>query len=171
MKVELSVPERVEMFKEIQAQPEQLFEMIRVDIRETVGSYLSTLMGVELTHFLGREPYERTDGEVNHRNGSYARNFTLKGIGEVQVAVPRDRKGDFTTQIIPRSKQYEDALREDLTVMFLTGISTRSLSMISKRLIGRTLSPAEASNANRELIEAVESWRTRKRGRRFQNDL
>lgn len=161
MKVEISVPEVVEMFKEIQTQPESLFEMIRVTIRETVGSYLSALMGVELTHFLGREPYERAQGEVNHRNGSYARNFTLKGIGEVPVAVPRDRKGDFTTQIIPRSKQYEDALREDLTLMFLTGISTRSLSMISKRLIGRKLSPAEVSNANKELIAAVESWRTR----------
>jgi putative transposase len=161
MKVEVSVPEVVEMFKEIQTQPEKLFEMIRDDIRETVGPYLSSLMGVELTHFLGRKPYERADGEVNHRNGSYARSFTLKGIGEVQVAIPRDRKGDFTTQIIPRSKQYEDALREDLTVLFLTGISTRSLSMISNRLLGRTLSPAEVSNANKELIAAVESWRTR----------
>lgn len=161
MKVEVSVPEVVEMFKEIQTQPEKLFEMIRVDIRETVGSYLSTLMGIELTHFLGRKPYERMQGQVNHRNGSYARHFTLKGVGEVQVEVPRDRRGDFRTQIIPKSKQYEDALREDLTVMFLTGISTRSLSMISKRLIGRSLSPTEVSNANKELIEAVESWRTR----------
>ncbi len=157
MRAEINVPEVVEMFKEIQAQPEKLFEMIRVNIRETVGSYLSTLMGMELTHLLGRAPYERGHGEVNHRNGSYARNFTLKGIGEVQVEVPRDRKGDFTTQIIPRSKQYEDALREDLTLLFLTGISTRSLSMISTRLIGRKISPAEVSNANKELIEAVES--------------
>jgi putative transposase len=161
MRVEISVPEAVEMFKEIQAQPEKLFEMIRGEVRQTVGHSLSKMMGMELTHFLGREPYERSQGEVNHRNGSYARNFTLKGIGEVQVEVPRDRKGDFKTQIIPRSKQYEDALREDLTFMFLTGISTRSLSMISSRLIGRKLSPAEVSNANRELIDAVESWRTR----------
>ena len=135
MRVEISVPEVVEMFKEIQAQPEKLFEMIRVDIRETVGHYLSKMMGMELAHFLGREPYERGQGEVNHRNGSYDRRFTLKGIGQLEMKVPRDRKGAFKTQIIPRSKQYEDALREDLTLLFLTGISTRSLSMISKRLI------------------------------------
>lgn len=162
MKVEVIVPEVVEMFMEIQTQLEKLFEMIRDDIREPVGSYLSSLMGVKLTHFLGRGTYERSsDGQVNHRNGSYARSFTLKGIGEVPVSVPRDRKGTFTTQIITRSKQYEDALREDLTVIFLTGISTRSLSMISKRLLGRTLSPAELSKANKELIAAVENWRTR----------
>ena len=37
MKVEISVPEVVEMFKEIQAQPEKIFDMIRVEIREKVG--------------------------------------------------------------------------------------------------------------------------------------
>lgn len=161
MKVEISVPEVVSIFKEIQEQPERIFDMIRVEIRENVGEYLSRLMDMELTHFLGRDRYERVEGEVNHRNGSYGRNFTLKGIGDVQVEVPRDRQGDFKTQIIPRSKRYENELRQDLSFMFLTGISTRSLSMISTRLIGRKVSPSEVSNANKELMDAVEKWRQR----------
>jgi putative transposase len=161
MKVEISVPELVETFKEIQKQPEKLFEMIRLDIRETVGQYLTSLMNAELTDFLGREPYERARGEVNHRNGNYERHFTLKSIGEVGVNVPRDRKGAFKTCVIPRSKQYEEAIRQDVSMMFLTGISTRSLSMMSKRLLGRRISPAEVSNANKELVEAVEKWRMR----------
>jgi len=161
MKVEISVQEVVSIFKEIQEQPERIFEMIRVEIRENVGEYLSKLMDVELTHFLGRERYEHGQGDVNHRNGSYGRNFTLKGIGEVQVEVPRDRESEFKTQVIPRSKRYEDELRQDLSFMFLTGISTRTLSMISTRLIGRKISPTEVSNANKELIDAVEKWRTR----------
>jgi len=161
MKVEISVPEVVSVFKEIQEKPETLFEMIRVDVRQSVSEYLSELMTTELTHFLGRKAYERIEGEVNHRNGSYPREFTLKGVGKVDVRVPRDRKGDFETQIIPRSKRYEDELRQDLSMMFLTGISTRTLSMMSERLIGRRVSPTEVSNANKELIGAVESWRER----------
>lgn len=161
MKIEISVPEVVKIFKEIQTQPEQLFDILRADIRQSVGQYLSEMMQVELTQFLGREPYARTDSASNHRNGSYHREFTLKGIGSVDVQVPRDRKGDFQTQVIPRSKRYEDQLRQDLCVMFLTGISTRTLSMLSKRLIGRSVSPTEVSNANRELIGAVEQWRNR----------
>ncbi|MBW2083096.1 MAG: transposase, partial [Deltaproteobacteria bacterium] len=49
-------------------------------------------MDMELTDFLGRGRYERVDGESNHRNGSYGRRFTLKGIGEVDVKVPMDHK-------------------------------------------------------------------------------
>jgi putative transposase len=161
MKVEISVSELVESFKEIQKQPEKIFEMIRLDIRETVGQYLTSLMNAELTDFLGRQPYERVHGDVNYRNGNYGRHFTLKGIGEVGVNVPRDRKGSFKTCVIPRSKQYEEAIRQDVSMMFLTGISTRSLSMMSKRLLGRRISPAEVSNANKELVDAVEKWRMR----------
>jgi putative transposase len=161
MKVEISVPEVVSIFKGIQEQPERLFEMIRIDVRETVGQYLTAMMDAELTHFLGREPYERGQGPANHRNGSYGRHFTLKGIGQVNVEVPRERQGDFKTQIIPRSKRYERELRQDLSMLFLTGVSTRTLSMMSERLIGRKISSSEVSNANKELIDAVEKWRER----------
>jgi putative transposase len=75
-------------------------------------------MNTELTHFLGRGPYERRDGQINHRNGSYQRKVTLKII------------------------QYEDERRQELSMMFFTGVSTRSLSMIFKRLIGRKISHA-----------------------------
>lgn len=161
MKVEISVPEVLDMFKEIQTRPGNLFDMIRINIKEGVGAYLSELMEKELTYYLGRERYERGEGEVNHRNGGYHRNFTLKGIGPVDVKIPRDREGVFKTEVIPRSKRYEDEIRQDLSMMFLTGISTRSLTMLSKRLLGRKISPGEISNANKELIGAVERWRNR----------
>lgn len=161
MKVEISVPELREIFNEIQQQPQKLFEMIRFDIQETVGGYLSALIKAELTHFLGRVPYGRGAGSSNHRNGSYKRQFALKGIGNVEVQVPRDRKGEFATKIIPRSKQYEEEIGRDLSLMYLAGISTRSLSMISRRLVGREISSTEISHANVELSAAVERWRMR----------
>lgn len=161
MRVEISVPEVVEVFKEIQNQPEKIFEMIRLDVREVVGRYLTEMMSAELTHFLGRERYERKYDESNHRNGSYERRFTIKGVGEVSAKVPRDRKGEYETCVIPRSKRYEDEIGKDLCLVFLGGVSTRTLSILSQRLIGRKLSHTEISQANKELIEAVEKWRSR----------
>jgi putative transposase len=160
MKVEISVPEVVDFFKQIQ-KGENIFEMIRFNVQEEVGKYLSQMMDLEMTHFLGRGRYERKGQGANHRNGGYHRDFTLKGIGEVQVKVPRDRVGKYRTQVLPRSKQYEEALSQDLSLMFLTGISTRSLSLISKHLLGRTISHTEISQVNKDLSESVERWRQR----------
>ena len=161
MKLEVTVSEIAEIFKEIQERPGQLFEMIRLDIREVVGNYLTAMMNAELTHYLGREPYVRVSGAANHRNGSYGRGFALKGVGEVHVDIPRDRNGEFKTAVIPRSKQYEEEIARDFSILFLAGISTRSLSMISERLIGRGISPTEISSVNKELNDAVEAWRRR----------
>jgi len=161
MKMEITVAEVFDLINEIRNEPESLFEMIRANVQETVGHYLSSLMDSEMTHFLGRNRYERCKGDKDHRNGSYGRQFTLKGIGSVDVKVPRDRRGEFKTEVIPRSKQYEHSLREDLSVMFLAGMSTRTLSMMSERLIGRKISSAEVSNVSKELIRSVEAWRER----------
>jgi putative transposase len=150
-----------ELINEIRKQPDNLFEMIRADVKQSVGRYMSELMNAELTDFLGRDRYQRIAGKCNHRNGAYPRKYTLKGIGEVAVRVPRDRNGKYETQVIPRSKQYEDTLREDLCVMFLSGVSTRTLSLISEKLIGRKISPTEVSKASKQLAKAVETWRER----------
>jgi putative transposase len=48
-----------------------------------------------------------------------------------------------------------------MSLLFLAGISSRSLSLISQRLLGRKLSHTEISQATRELTAAVERWRTR----------
>jgi putative transposase len=161
VKVEISVAEVVQVFQELQEQPSKILEMVRVEMPKAVGDYLSEMMKLELTRFLGRQPYERAEMESNHRNGSYPRSFTLKGIGEVAVKVPRDRNGQYQTQVIPRSKQYEDELRQDVAVMFLGGVSTRTLAMISHRLIGRKISAGEVSRCSRQLVQAIESWRNR----------
>jgi putative transposase len=135
--------------------------MVRADMPQVIGGYLSEIMRLELTKFLGREPYERAHKESNHRNGSYPRRFALKGIGEIPVQVPRDRKGEYQTRIIPRCKQYEDELIQDIAVMFLSGVSTHTLSMISHRLIGHKIYSGEVSRCSQELIQAIEDWRNR----------
>lgn len=159
--MEISVAEVLEIINGIRDGSQNLFDMMRQTIQETAGNYLTMLMDAELSHFLGRGRYVRSRGDANHRNGSYPRKFTLKGIGDVDLQVPRDRNNLFTTQVIPRSRQYEDRLSEDISVLFLAGVSTRTLSMMSKRLIGRRLSPGEISNVSRELSVAVEAWRER----------
>lgn len=162
MKMEISVAEVHDLINEIRDQPKgSLFDMIRENVKEPVSQYLTSLMKAELTDFLGRDEYERCEGEANHRNGSYGRKFTVKGIGEVGVEVPRDRKGEFRTEVIPRSKRYEDSLREEMCALFLGGVSTRTLSLLSERLIGRKISATEVSNASKELVDSAEQWRVR----------
>ncbi len=160
MKMDITVTEVRELINQL-TDRETFMEALRVDVREGVGKFMSNLMDSELTQHLGRGRYERHGGRCNYRNGKYGRKLTLKGIGEVNLKVPRDRMGTYQTRVIAKWQRYEKALVDDLSLMFLSGCSTRSLSLISKRLIGRSISPTEISNATKELSGAVERWRLR----------
>ena len=46
-------------------------------------------------------------------------------------------------------------------MMFLGGVSTRTLALMSERLVGRRISAGEVSNVSKELTRAVEQWRER----------
>jgi putative transposase len=63
--------------------------------------------------------------------------------------------------VLPRSQRYDERITEDLAALYLTGISTRTLSLLTKRLIGRSLSATEVSNATAELTHSVDTWRNR----------
>ncbi len=101
MKLEITVSEVQEIIKSLDAKPEQLFEMIRSDIRESVAAYLNALMQAELTAALGRECYQRVGVAGNYRNGSYPRRFTIKGVGDVRVLVPRVRRASIRRRSCP----------------------------------------------------------------------
>jgi hypothetical protein len=70
IEVSINVPEIREFIKEIIEVPGRIFEIMRFNVQETVGHYLSLLMESELTFLLGRERYERRKGAVNYRNGA-----------------------------------------------------------------------------------------------------
>ena len=119
-------------------------DLIGDQIRNQVQDYVSKLVEIEFNNHMNRDKYERVKVKTdkpNYRNGSYRRKLFLKSIGESELTIPRDRSSTFKSDIVPKFQRNEQAIKEDLSLMYLTGISTRSLSMLSKRLIGKSISP------------------------------
>ena len=65
IEVSINVPEIREFIKEIIEVPGRIFEILRFNVRETVGRYLSLLMESELTFMLGRERYDQCYPEAS----------------------------------------------------------------------------------------------------------
>lgn len=162
IKAESSVPETQAMFQEIIDHPGKIFEMMRLDFKGIAEKALSDLLRAELTHFLGRQKYQRGDEETaNYRNGYYERRYTAKDIGEMKIKVPRDRNCEFSSQLVQKYDRYEKAIETDICLMFLSGLSTRSIELVSKTLLGRKISRSEVSNVNKDLLTGIDAWRCR----------
>ena len=127
MNMESNVPEVQVMFKELMEAPEKMFEIFRINMKQACERAVTELIKTELTHFLGREKYERNPVSVekkNYRNGSYKRNYAVKNVGELEIKIARDRNGEFNSKLINKYERYEKAIEKDLVLMFLSGLST-----------------------------------------------
>jgi hypothetical protein len=89
--------------------PEKLGDLMRLERREMAGDTLTALMAGELTLHRGRQRDERREGGSPQRHGSSPRRFTMKGIGEVESKVPRERQGTFKTAMLPKGRHDEEA--------------------------------------------------------------
>jgi putative transposase len=75
-----------------------------------VRQVLQTGLEVELADHLGYEPYDASGrGAGNIRNGTSRQTVTTE-IGEVELAVPRDRNGTFDPVTVPKHQRRLDGL-------------------------------------------------------------
>jgi putative transposase len=63
---------------------------------------------------------------------------------------------EYSSKLIRKYERYDKALEKDIVLMFLSGLQTRVISLISKSLLGRTISASEVSTINKELLTGIE---------------
>ena len=100
---------------------------------------LDQILEAEMTDHLGAERHERTDERSGQRNGHYSRDLTMR-VGTIELRVPRDRDGTFSTRLFDRYQRSEKALTLALMEMVVNGVSTRKVSNITEELCGREVS-------------------------------
>lgn len=166
LQLSVNLPELREMAKKIpQLGVNGVMDLMKLDIKSQATDFINGLMDCEFELFLGREKYERLSGleisEKHLRNGHYQRTFAVKGLGKLNVKVPRDRQGNYQTKVLEPYKRNEASIEEDVAVLYLLGQSTRSLALISERLLGTKISASKVSECSGRLIESVEKWRSR----------
>jgi len=85
---------------------------------------LNQVLQAEMSEFLGATPGERTETRNGYRAGYYSRGLITR-IGKIELRVPRDRHGRFSTALFERFQRSEKALVSALAEMYVQGVSTR----------------------------------------------
>ena len=75
--------------------------------------------------------------------------------------MPRDRNGEFETELVDKYQRIEGRLKRDICMMYLSGCSTRAVELMSEALIGRRVSRGEVSAISQELLTGIDKWRNR----------
>ena len=140
--------------KELLAQDEDF-------VRAAVAVLAQAALEAEMTERIGAAKGERTETRLAYRSGYYSRALITR-VGTLELRVPQDRAGRFSTELFQRYQRSEKALVGTLAEMYVQGVSTRKVKAVTEALCGHSFSASAISAINKSLDEALLAFAERR---------
>ena len=130
-------------------------------LRTMVQAIVQATLEAEMTAALGAEKGERTSERLGYRSGYYMRALITR-VGTLELRVPQDRDGRFSTQVFERYQRSEKALVGALAEMYVQGVSTRKVKAITEELCGHAFSASAISAINKTMDAELAAFFSRR---------
>ena len=129
--------------------------------RSGIRLLLEAVMREELDALIGVGWGESSPQRKGYRNGYYSRDLVTSSGRIEELQVPRDREGQFHTQVFDRYSRYEPQVAQGLTEMFVAGVSTHKVREVTQTLMGVAKSASAISRLKGDLEHQFQAWRER----------
>ena len=134
---------------------------VEARVREGVKAVLEEVLQEEMTQHLEAGYRELTPTRRGERNGHYTRNLVTPAGRIERLEVPRDREGEFVTEVFERYKRMTGDVEEAVLEMYLSGISVRKIAGVTETLSRVKVGKDTVSRIARRLEEEQREWRER----------
>jgi putative transposase len=128
---------------------------------QIVERVLQEMLEAQMTEHIGAAPYERSATRTGQRNGYKPRALRTR-VGTLNLLVPQDREGTFSTRFFSRYQRNEKALVLALMEMYVEGVSTRKVKEVTEELCGISFSKSLVSSLAGSLDQELQAWRSRR---------
>ena len=135
-------------------------------VRAAVEALVQAALEAEMSEAIGAEKGERTETRVSYRSGYYSRSLITR-VGTLELRVPQDRMGRFSTELFERYQRSEKALVGTLAEMYVQGVSTRKVKAVTEALCGHSFSASSISAINKSLDEGLKAFAERRLDERY----
>src|ERR1700735_3858743 len=129
-------------------------------LRELIRTTLQEVLEAEMTEALAAAKSERTVGRNGYRSGYYGRSLITR-VGKLELRIPHERSGRFSTELFERYQRSERALVAALAEMYVQGVSTRKVKAITEELCGHSFSASSISTINKRLDQSLAQFAAR----------
>jgi putative transposase len=135
-------------------------------VRAAVEMLVQAALEAEMTEAIGAAKGERTAARLSYRSGYYSRSLVTR-VGTLELRVPQDRAGRFSTELFERYQRSEKALVGTLAEMYVQGVSTRKVKAVTEALCGHSFSASSISQINKTLDEGLRAFTERRLSEAF----
>ncbi|MTI65931.1 MAG: IS256 family transposase [Firmicutes bacterium] len=136
---------------------DDLHSYLKNMFKDALQEMLEAELDIELGYSKGDKKNKNTD---NRRNGHSEKNVKTK-YGEMNLKIPRDRKGEFEPVVVPKNTRNISGIEDKVISLYGRGMSTRDIYNQLYEIYGIELSADMVSKITDKIIPEIKQWQNR----------
>ena len=130
--------------------------------KETIAEFLENGLDAELDDELGYSRYDYKNKDTENSRNGHSRKTLRTSFGDVEVSVPRDRKGEFDPQILKKNQtSISQDVEEKILSMYAKGMTTSDIEMHIRDIYGIEVSDTTVSRVTDKILPIAKEWQQR----------
>ena len=130
--------------------------------KETIAEFMENGLESELDEELGYSKYDYKNKDTDNSRNGHSSKTLRTSFGDVDVSVPRDRKGEFEPQLLKKNQSsISQDIEEKILSMYAKGMSTGDIEIHIRDIYGIEVSDTTVSRVTDKILPIVKEWQQR----------
>ena len=130
--------------------------------KETIAEFMESGLDAELDEELGYSRYDYKNKQTNNSRNGHSNKTLRTSFGDVEVAIPRDRKGEFEPQLLKKNQtSVSQDIEEKILSMYAKGMTTGDIESHIRDVYGVEVSDTTISRITDKILPIAKEWQQR----------
>ena len=130
--------------------------------KETIAEFMENGLEAELDDELGYSKYDYKNKDTDNSRNGHSSKTLRTSFGDVEVSIPRDRKGEFEPQVLKKNQtSISQDIEEKILSMYAKGMSTGDIETHIQDIYGISVSDSTVSRITDKILPIAKEWQQR----------
>jgi len=134
---------------------------IQEKLKRLFAGTIEQMLEAEMDEHLGYDKNSTLGNNSGNSRNGYNRKTVISDYGQAEVAIPRDRNGEFEPRVLEKRQVRTDEIEQKIIAMYSKGMSTRDIEDSVREIYGVDVSPALVSKITDKILPEVNEWQNR----------
>ena len=130
--------------------------------KETIAEFMENGLDAELDDELGYSKYDYKNNETDNSRNGHSSKTLRTSFGDVEVSIPRDRKGEYEPQLLKKNQtSISQDIEEKILSMYAKGMTTSDIENHIRDIYGIDVSDTTVSRVTDKILPIAKEWQQR----------
>ncbi len=134
---------------------------IQEKLKRLFAGTIEQMLEAEMDEHLGYEKNSSAGNNSGNSRNGYGKKTIISDYGECEIAVPRDRNGEFEPRVLAKRQTRTDEIERKIQAMYAKGMSQRDIEDTIREIYGSEVSQGMISKITDKILPEVNEWQNR----------